>query len=162
MMTRKEWLYAMLALIGGLAGGALGNRYWGPLSAVAAPTAAKSARASHAPKSMTAQEFALVDNSGKTRALLHLNAAGAPVLDLFDTNGKLRAGLGIANDGVGLRLTDPQGATRVLLAVSGDGVAALRLYDAQGRPRALLGVDNEGEPALDFYADNGKLLRELP
>jgi hypothetical protein len=36
------------------------------------------------------------------------------------------------------------------------------MYDAAGQARELMGVDNGGEPALMFYASDGKFLRQLP
>lgn len=41
-------------------------------------------------------------------------------------------------------------------------VLAVALADGEAHPRMLLGVDSQGDPALDFYEHDGKLLRELP
>jgi hypothetical protein len=59
-------------------------------------------------------------------------------------------------------LADPKGAERILLSVNSDGLTAIRLFDDAARPRMLLGIDGAGEPALDFYDGEGKLMRELP
>jgi hypothetical protein len=153
LMLRKEWLYALMALVGGIIGGMCGNRIWESPPAFAAE---------RAPRTVSAQQFILVDAHGKERGSLALNSRGEPSLELYDTSGKARDVFGVSGDNPDLRLNDAHGTTRVLLSINSDDVPALRLYDAQGRPRTLLGVDNQGEPALDFYSDNGKLLRELP
>jgi hypothetical protein len=152
-MAGKSWLYLIVALAGGLIGGALANRL-----------AASAAVAADSPsKSVAAQQFILVDARGKPHASLHLNDDGLPVIQMYDLAGKTRIGIGFAKDGtVGLDLADRKGTDRILLSVSDDGIPALRLYDDAARPRMLLGVDSDGNSALDFYEHDGKLLRELP
>jgi hypothetical protein len=151
---RKEWLYAMLALMAGTAGGVIGGRWSNAAIVIAAETSAKT---------IAAQQIVLIDAQGKTRAALHLNNQGEPGLDLYDHTGKLRAGFAINSEQeLGLKLYDTKGVERVTMTVNSDGIPALRLYDSEANPRALLGVDTEGEAALDFYSRQGKLLRELP
>jgi hypothetical protein len=153
-LPAKQWLFALLALAGGMLGGALTNRLAAALPAFAAEVPAKS---------LAAQEILLVDAHGKTHASLHLNPEGMPVLQMYDLAGKNRLGVGFAKDGtVGMDLGDQKGVQRVLLGVSDDGVPTLRLYDDGARVRMLLGVDSQGNSALDFYEHDGKLLRELP
>ena len=55
-----------------------------------------------------------------------------------------------------------RGKLRLSLGVSNDGIPTVRLMDSGSHSRELLGVDGEGEPALDFYAQDGTVLRELP
>ncbi len=74
-MTRKEWLYVTLALVGGLVGGIAGSRLHGPGAAVAAETY---------PKTIAAQEFKLVDRNGKARASLHSEPGGDPSFEFYD------------------------------------------------------------------------------
>jgi len=153
-MTRKEWLYATLALIGGLAGGIAGSRLFGPGAAVAAETY---------PKSIAAQEFKLVDSKGKALLLLHSEPGGDPSCEFYDHAGKLRAGLAIDGDHeLGFKLYDATGKARMTFTVGADGASTVRFYDAAGQARELMGVDNGGEPALMFYASDGKFLRQLP
>jgi hypothetical protein len=152
--ARKEWLYVLVALVGGMIGGAFANRF-------ALPTRAF---ASDAPvKSIAAQEILLVDAKGKTHASLHLNADGFPVLNMFDNTDKNRLGMGFGKGGiVGMDLADPKGTQRILLSVGGEGVTALRFFDDLGRLRLLTGIDGQGDPSLEFYDHDGKLMRELP
>jgi len=150
----KPWLNVLVALVGGLIGGALANRLTAPIPAVAADVPAKS---------IAAQEILLVDARGKPHASLHLNEDGMPAFQMFDLAGKNRIGIGFAKDGTaGLDIADQKGIERVLLSVTDDGVPALRLYDNTARPRLLFGVDSQGNSAIDFYDSDGKLLRELP
>lgn len=150
----SQWLYVVVALAGGMLGGALTNRLAAALPALAADTPVKS---------LAAQQILLVDARGKTHASLHLNPEGMPVLQMYDLAGKNRVGIGFAKDGtVGMDLGDQKGIQRVLLGVTDDGVPTLRLYDDTARVRMLLGVDSQGNSALDFYEHDGKLLRELP
>jgi hypothetical protein len=38
----------------------------------------------------------------------------------------------------------------------------VRLMDTSERAREVLGVDAEGEAGINFYAQDGRVLRELP
>ena len=150
----RQWLVVMVALAGGLIGGALANRLAAAIPALAADSPAKS---------LAAQQILLVDARGKPHASLHLNDDGTPVFQMYDLAGKNRIGIGFAKDGtVGMDVADQKGSKRVLLSVSDEGIPTLRLYDDGARPRTLLGVDSQGNPAMDFYEHDGKLLRELP
>ena len=149
----KSWLYLIVALAGGIIGGAMANR----LAAIAAVAADSPA------KSLAAQQFVLVDARGKPHASFRLNEDGLPILQSYDLAGKTRIGIGFAKDGtVGLDLADQKGTERILLSVSDDGIPALRIYDDAAKLRMLLGVDSQGNSAMDFYEQDGKLLRELP
>ncbi len=151
---RGPWFYTIVALVGGIIGGAVTNRMAAAIPAFAADAPAKS---------IAAQKIMLVDAGGNVRAVLHLNQKGLPMLQLFDDGGKLRIGLGFAHDGtVGIDLADRKGVERARLSVNTEGVPALRLFDAGARPRMLAGVDSQGYSALNFYDAEGKILRELP
>jgi hypothetical protein len=153
-MAKREWLYAVLALTGGVLGGFAS----GKLSSTPAATVAQFPQGT-----IAAQDILLVDAKGNTRGALRLNKDGDPGLSLYDHQGKPRAALQISNDeGLGFELFDATGTLRISLSISADQIPALRLFDSQRHPRALLGVDPEGEPALDFYSREAKLLRELP
>jgi hypothetical protein len=45
------------------------------------------------------RRFTLVDQYGKTWAMLHVSEGGLPRLDLFDKDAKIRVGLGLAPNG---------------------------------------------------------------
>ena len=151
---KRELLYAVLALAGGVLGGLAG----GKLSSTALATVPQAP-----PQTIAAQEVLLIDAKGNARAVLRLNETGDPGLSLYDHRGKLRTALQVSDEmGLGFQLFDTSGAVRISLIINADQIPALRLLDSRSRPRALFGVDPEGEPALDFYSQEGKLLRELP
>jgi hypothetical protein len=154
IMIRREWLYAVLVLTGGVLGGYAGGR----ISSTAGATIVQPPQ-----RTMTAQEIVLVDAKGEMRGTLEVNKEGDAGLSLFDHQGKLRTKLEISDtEGLAFKLFDPMGVVRLSLIINRDRIPALRLFDSQHRPRVLLGVDPEGEAALDFYSEEGKLLRELP
>jgi hypothetical protein len=158
---KKEWLYAIVAMTGSILGGLAG----GKLSAAASATtpAQTAAPVVQVSKTIAAQEILLVDAKGNTRGALRLDKNGDPSFALYDHNAKLRADVQISDEeGAGLKFFGPTGTPRILLTINIDGIPALRLLDAQAHPRALFGVDPDGEPALDFYTQEGRLLRELP
>lgn len=150
---KREWLYAILALIAGIAGGMLGSRLNGGAVAVAAVE----------PKSLAAHEILLIGPNGRTRAALRMTKSGEPSLEFFDHAGQARVAIDIGSDeNPEMRIYDLKRAVRVEMAVSSDNVPTLRLFDAQARPRALLGVDADGEAGMNFYSSSGRILRELP
>lgn len=153
-MTRREWLYAVLALTGGVLGGLASGR----LTSTAGASIAQVPQ-----RTMAAQEILLVDAKGNTRGSMSLNKDGDAGLSLYDHQGKLRSALEVSDaEGLGFKLFDATGALRLSMVINTDQIPALRLFDSQRHLRALLGVDPEGEAALDFYSQEGKLLRELP
>jgi hypothetical protein len=161
-MGGASWLYVVVALIGGIIGGALSNRLAVAIPALAADSPAKPTGDSPI-KSIAAQEILLVDAKGKPRASLHLNDDGLPVLQMVDGAGKNRLGIGFFQDGtLGMEIADDKGTERALLSVGDDEIPALRLFDDTATARVLLGVDMQGDSAVDFYDHDGKVLRELP
>jgi hypothetical protein len=101
------------------------------------------------PGNLTAQEFRLVDASGKTRGGLSIGAEG-PYLSLLDSNGKERILMGLANNLPHLTLKDANESGRIQLGIVPDS-SGLMLYDSKGEPRAQLDVGNAG-PRL--YLEN--------
>jgi len=151
---KREWLYAMLALGAGIAGGMLGSRLNEAVAAAAVETA---------PKSLAAHEILLIGPNGRPRAALRMTKSGEPSLEFFDHAGQARIALDIGSDeNPGMRIYDLKRAMRIEVAVNADNVPTLRLFDAQSRPRALLGVDADGEAGMNFYSNSGRILRELP
>lgn len=94
--------------------------------------------------------------------VLARNGAGQPErLLLHDAGGRIRAWLGLLDDGSpGLILADQEGKERIALTVAADGSPALGLYDAAGRARARLDVEASG-PALTLYDGDGNVLARL-
>ncbi len=110
-------LLVILCLVSSFTGGAIG----GFLTTVRSVTAQEPPAT---PRSITAEEFRLVDVAGKVRATLAFTADGQPSLSLKDQND----------------------VTRVWVGVAGETGAAIR--DVDGKTRAILSVDERGYPSL--------------
>ncbi|MCH7760288.1 hypothetical protein IIA15_02655, partial [candidate division TA06 bacterium] len=110
-MNRKDgWKFFALALVAGLMGGVLSNRYL--------PHPAQVQQV----KVVEAGEINIVDKKGETRAFLRLTSYGDPKLVLADKNGMARVIMGIWSDGEPkLALADEDGMPRVILSLSPDG-----------------------------------------
>lgn len=114
-------------------------------------------------RTVTASEFVVLDAAGKERAKIDVNDDGQAGFAMYDRDNHPRAQIVIDNQGApSIRLYDTSNKLRISLEVGTDGIPTVRLTDNGGHPRALLGVDAEGEGGLDFYAQDGKVLRELP
>ena len=100
-----------------------------------------------------ADEFVLKDSTGRVRARLGMAEEG-PALNLYDENGQPTAMLGSPPGGPGLVLLDAQGKPRASVAVMADG-PHVTLYDAEGKVRARWAV-LENVPALTFDDDGGR------
>ncbi|HVA83555.1 MAG TPA: hypothetical protein VNF28_01515 [Candidatus Binataceae bacterium] len=172
-MKKTLWLYGVLVFAGGLIGGALTNGVCRSRIVATAPAVtgleAKSANeakaAAPAPpqRIVTASEFVVLDATGKARARIDVNGDGQAGFAMYDRDNNPRARIVVDNQGVpSVRLYDTSNKLRLSLEISTDGIPTVRLMDSGNRARALLGVDAEGEAGLNFYAEDGRLLRELP
>ena len=106
---------------------------------------------------VNAKQFNLLDDNGKTRAVLKVK--DGPGLALYDANGKPRVILAVDEDGPKLNLFDENEKTRAALGVGKDWVQ-LKLYDENGKFRIALSVNKEG-PGLDLIHENGKCRASL-
>lgn len=103
-------------------------------------------------KEIRANRFVLVDESGRTRALLDEQESG-PGLRLFDEQGKRRAVLAVDKNGLRLGLLDEHGVP--LVALRGDKGGEMALYDDNGKKRFVLFAGKEG-PLLCFLDEQDK------
>jgi hypothetical protein len=176
MKNRQNWLYAVLALTGGMIGGTL--------AAELAPTVAMAARQMH---TVRAQEFELVDKEGNQRGVMQVNSRGTADLELMDGSGRDRAEFRVSKDGnAAVAFFDQDGNRRVLVGAAGTGRNGVGIYGANGRQlaslaaaedtnesnltlydpttgraRVGLGVTNSGAPALVLFDDKGRDRLEL-
>src|SRR5256712_4287365 len=106
-------------------------------------------------------QLALVDKSGRTRALLLVADDGSASLRLSDSKGLPRATFGVGRDGApALGLADRNGQLRAAVAVDASGAGSIGFFDHRQRVRARLGLGQEDDPALDFM-DDGQRVRAL-
>ncbi len=106
--------------------------------------------------------FAAIVVMGQTMPSRPAKTVEAESFIIRDASGKIRGGVGIADDGsVGMNLNDAKGNTRITLDVAANDTPGLDLYDASGRVRTTLAVGPKGTPGLGFYDETGKLRASL-
>ena len=135
---------------------------FGPKTATAQP-------AGTAVSEVFARKFVVVDENGKTRAMLYMGRDG-PSLTLFDEKGKSRVILEVYQSDVNLIgvdknvprlcLRDEKGNYRAGIWVDKD-VPRLGLYDENNKTRALMSVLKEG-PSLGLYDEDSNTLWKAP
>jgi len=166
-MNKMLWLYGALVFTGGLIGGALTSGFFCRSRTVAAAPAIARSDSRNGTlaqrRIVSASEFVVLDAAGKPRVRIGVNPNGQANFAMYDGDDRPRAQIVV--DGLGapsVRLYDTSDKLRLSLEVSTDGIPTIRLMDNDNHPRELLGVDAEGEAGINFYARDGRLLRELP
>jgi hypothetical protein len=165
-MNKTLLLYGALIFIGGLIGGALTGAVY-RLRPVAAATrsggAGVNGQASASGRVVTASQFVLTDPDGKPRLRMDVNQDGLAEFAMYDRDNHPRTQVVVDNYGApSIRLYDTYNKLRISLDVGTDGIPTVRLMDTSDRAREVLGVDAEGEAGINFYAQDGRVLRELP
>ena len=130
-----------------------------------------------------AQDFQLVDQAGRPRGRLGVDAQGAARLMLWGPDGtlprvslaatpqggaELELGDGQRQNAVGLKADQDtrnialyhEGKLRLGLEVQKNGEAAVNLYD-KGHRLMSLGLTNQGDPHLTFYGEGHKAALEM-
>jgi hypothetical protein len=180
MANRKPWLTVMMALAGGLIGGAAAT-ILGSSNAFALH------RAHHA-RTLEADKFVLLGRNGEDRAVMRVSDKGTAALYFNDESGKERAEMKVAADGrSSIGFYDEDGHRRVIVgqsvgpgSQSGIGVfshdgsqiaslsslpngqVSMTLYDSKsGLARAGLGLAADGTPALVLFDQDGRDRAEL-
>jgi hypothetical protein len=138
MFEKHPRYLIMLSLLSGLVGGVLATFFLVGSSVVAQPTPADTTKTMNAdiPKTISAQEFRLIDTQGRVRALLAFTEAGQPFLQLRDEFDTYRVWMGISNE-TGVAVRDVDGKTRLLLSVDEQGEPSLVVRDRQHRTRSF-------------------------
>jgi hypothetical protein len=175
-MTKTETrLYATLTLIGAIVGGAAVTQFF-----------ASVAMAEGRARTISAEQFVLLDTNGSQRAVMKVASDGTTHLAMFDGTGRNRADFRVTRAGESaLGFYDQNGSPRVLvgealggrdgiaiystggrqiatLSVSQDNQASLTLYDPNtGKARAGLGTASTGSPALVLFDQNGSDRAEI-
>ena len=106
-----------------------------------------------------AKRFVLIDENGKTRALLHA-VNDVTSLQLLSVNSYSLTGLVLFKEGPRLVMHDENGKPRAGLSVSKDGPLLL-LNDKAGKNRIRMGV-NLDEPSLNMYSPDGSVIWQAP
>lgn len=129
-MSTGSWAVPLISLVAGFAGGLLA--VWLVLGdpVVAEETVDQS------PAVISAQEFRLVDQRGKPRAILGFSAEEDPYLAMLDRSETRIIWLGLSEE-AGLAIRDVDGKTRLVLSLDTAGEPSLILRDRQHRTRTI-------------------------
>jgi hypothetical protein len=138
MFDKHLRLLIVLSLLSGLLGGVLATYFLGGSSVMAQPTPPDTPKTVDAdiPKTISAQEFRLVDTHGRVRAMLAFTEEGQPFLQLRDEFETYRVWVGISSD-TGVALRDVDGKTRLVLSVDEQGDPSLVVRDRQHRTKSF-------------------------
>lgn len=88
------------------------------------------------PAVVSAKEFRLIDQQGRTRALLSFNADGQPHLQMRDEFDTARVRVGISRE-TGMDVRDVNGKTRLVLSVDEEGLPSLVVRDRKHQTKAF-------------------------
>lgn len=167
-MTRVQFvLLAALITVMGLIGGITSNWLFTNIPAFAQNVGGHN-------KVITAEQFQLVDDTGKVWAELRSDRGRWYGLYLFDKSGQARTVLATDRDGRGeltyfdsdkrrrasflvdeggpiLRLMDKEGNARVGVSMHNDRIPGIGLYDQQGKTVTALVLTDDGTPMFETY-----------
>ena len=134
---RPHW-FIMLSLLSGFVGGVLSAFLFGSGYVVAQPNPTDTTKTADTDiqKTITAQEFRLIDSQGRVRAQLTFAENGQPFLHMRDEFDTYRVWLGISTD-TGMALRDVDGKTRLVLSVDDQGDPSLVVRDRQHRTKSF-------------------------
>lgn len=117
-MTAKGIFWA-LCLIAGMLGGVISHNLFPPGEVMAQKSPSQK-------RVVAAEDFHLVDKTGKLRGALFVSSKGEPGFALFD----------------------PEGKSRILLMLHADGSAVFDLKDKKEQTQATFGLSTEGDPEI--------------
>jgi hypothetical protein len=101
------------------------------------------------PKTVTAQEFRLVDKTGAERAALALQPDGSPYLSLTDKTNARRITMRVRPDGgTVFAINDPDGKNRLAMETGADGSASMTVTANKGKAGAGFLMSGDGSPML--------------
>ena len=144
-MSRRQFALTLVAVsFFGLVGGFLGARFQQPV-----------ARAESAGL-VLASELRLVDDNGRTRALLSI-LRGKPRFIMLDDNGEFRMefGLGAAGEPQ-MWMRDRDGHIRTRVFLNETGGPGIRFLDTDGKVRTAFGLSKAGSPTLIMRDASGR------
>jgi hypothetical protein len=149
MMKPETRLYAFLTLIGAIIGGA-----------VVTQLGASAAMAAGHVRTLSAEQFVLLDRDGTQRAVMKVAPDGTTHLAMFDGHKRDRADFRVTRDGAAaIGFYDQKGSPRVLVGASIDGRNGLAIYSTGGKQIASLSVTENNEASLTLYDPNTGMAR---
>src|SRR5271156_740735 len=137
MMNPETRLYALLTLMG---------------AAVMTQLVASAAVASGHVRTLSAEQFVLLDRDGTQRAVMKVAPDGTTHLAMFDGDKRDRADFRVTKDGAAaIGFYDQNGSPRVLVGASIDGRNGIAIYSTGGKQIASLAVTENNEDSLTLY-----------
>jgi len=120
--------------------------------------------------------MALLDESGRQRAVLAAGPDGTPVLQMYDESQSLRLHLTLQDNAPVIVVNDDDGQRAILgtldgfpaltfaegeqpraeLAIGNSGLPRLQMLGPTGRPQLTVAVGNEGEPLVTWRDREGR------
>ena len=152
MKDRSQWLYAILALVGGVFGGALSGQLF-PHDAEAAPShRVARVMAAHGAGVLKATKFVLVGRDGTERGVIDVNSLGVAEVALNDEQGRRRGEFRVGADGGNsIGFYDENGNRRVTLGETPSGRNGMAIYGTSGRQMAGLTVSDDNQSSITLY-----------
>jgi len=155
MLQKYPGLILVLAVIAGLVGGAVSNRFLHGFTFLTQQTPQQG-------EILRTQRVEIIDQEGKRRAWFGLSPQGNTGIGLYDQEGHVRAALSVTPDKVtGLMFTDQEGTRRGGFIVSPDGEPAVELYDKDKKCRIRLTATTDGGRNCGFTIEM-RILVSLP
>jgi hypothetical protein len=112
-------------------------------------------------RTIDAEAFVLVDDSGKERAQLTVNKEGAVAFGLKSADGVADANMGVLADGtITFRMRNPRKSA--VIDIASDGSATLRMNEKYAKSALELGIDAAGKPRFVMSDAEGKAVFKAP
>jgi hypothetical protein len=141
MMKKQNWLYPLLTLIGAFLGGVAMTQL-----------AATPAMAGKHVRTLSAEQFVLLDKDGIQRAEMKVAADGTVHLAMYDGYKRDRGDFRVTRDGAAaIGFYDQSGSPRVLVGASISGRNGIAIYSTGGKQIATLAVDEGNQANLTLY-----------
>jgi ABC-type amino acid transport substrate-binding protein len=94
----------------------------------------------------------IVDQHGRPRLVLSVDAAGSARMSALDRNGRMRAGLFVRPDGAsGITFWNSRERLRTMIGAAAEGTPFVGLWDTGDRLRAEISIASDGTPGLSFW-----------
>ncbi len=129
-MSRKQFLIMLVVMsVFGVIGGFLSNRLLSERIASAAEMGFTTGEQVDFSSAFRTQKIELIDSSGKVRASLGVTDNGLPALIFFDKDNTVSAVLGLTNEYCPALILQGKGGSKINLSLGADGSSSLALLD---------------------------------
>ncbi|MGA2410570.1 MAG: hypothetical protein ABSG46_09315 [Candidatus Binataceae bacterium] len=147
MKNLRHWLYGVLALTGGILGGATASRV--------APAEGLALASTHITKEIRAEKFVLVGPDGTERGDIQVTPRGIADIELNDAQGRDRAEFHVGAEGTSaVSFYDEMGVRRVVLGNTPAGRDGLAIFASDGRQLASFAADDGKQSSVTLYDPN--------